>query len=177
MLAEAIERNETGVAMTAEQLVEAYFDEIYRFASRRLRREDAEDATAETFQAALSHLNHVRREELRLWLLGIARRKVASHLRRWFRRREEQIPEGLAGTAPKSAEAAEAEAQVRRIVLSLPRDQRDALLMQHLEELTVAEIAKVMGRSESSVTNLLYRARIAAYKKGRAYFAVDEEKP
>ncbi len=64
---------------TAAQLHQLYLDEVFRYVSRRLpRREDAEDVTAETFAAAFMALPKFRGEvEARLWLLGIARRKIA----------------------------------------------------------------------------------------------------
>jgi RNA polymerase sigma-70 factor (ECF subfamily) len=157
--------------------LESYFDEVYQFAARRLkRREDAEDATSETFQAAHDQLHRFRGEETRLWLLGIARRKVANYQRREFRRKEESLADDLPSSASKTLEQREADSEVRKIVLSLPVDQRDALLLQHLEDLTVAQIAVVMRRSESSVASLLFRARASAYKKGERYFVEDQVK-
>jgi DNA-directed RNA polymerase specialized sigma24 family protein len=44
-----------------------------------------------------------------------------------------------------------------------------------MEELSVAEIAVVMGRSVASVKSLLQRARAALHRRGRAYFLGDDE--
>jgi len=41
----------------------------------------------------------------------------------------------------------------------LPQRERDVLLLSAVEELTAAEIAVVLGKSESSVRSLLFRAR------------------
>jgi RNA polymerase sigma-70 factor (ECF subfamily) len=41
----------------------------------------------------------------------------------------------------------------------LPQKERQALLLSAMEELSNGEIAAVMGRSESSVRSLLFRAR------------------
>jgi RNA polymerase sigma factor (sigma-70 family) len=177
MFTEAIRNGLTTRAVTIEELIEDHFEDVYRFASRRLRREDAEDATLETFQAAIDHRHRIRGDQTLLWLLGIARRKVADQQRRAFRRKEEPLRLEIPSVEDNRLTQEEADTKVRQIVEGLPEDQRDALLLQHLEELSVSQIAVVMGRSESAVTGLLYRARAAAYEKGKSYFVAPEVKP
>jgi len=41
----------------------------------------------------------------------------------------------------------------------LPKKERQALLLSAMDELSTAEIGSVLGRSESSVRSLLFRAR------------------
>jgi RNA polymerase sigma-70 factor, ECF subfamily len=41
----------------------------------------------------------------------------------------------------------------------LPRREREALLLSAMDELSTAEIGLVLGKSESSVRSLLFRAR------------------
>jgi DNA-directed RNA polymerase specialized sigma24 family protein len=48
-------------------------------------------------------------------------------------------------------------------------------MLQYVEQLSVAEIAVVMGRSPASVKSLLQRARETLYRRGRAYFLDDDE--
>jgi RNA polymerase sigma-70 factor (ECF subfamily) len=61
------------------------------------------------------------------------------------------------------ADEALKEAQRLRSVLGelerLPRAERDVLLLSAVEELGMAEMAEVLGRSESAVRALLFRAR------------------
>jgi len=176
MLAEAIEKGTTTHGLTIEELIEAHFADVYRYASRRLSREDAEDATLETFQAAIDQIHRMRGAQPLLWLLGIARRKVANYQRKTYRRHEEPLRAEIPSSRTNEHSQFEADAKLRQIVGSLPADQRDALLLQHLEGLTVSQIAVVMNRSESAVTGLLYRARSAAYQKGKSYFVAPEVK-
>jgi RNA polymerase sigma-70 factor (ECF subfamily) len=154
-----------------EALRLGYLDEIYAYASRRLaRREDAEDAAAETFRAAFANLHRMPKGDVRLWLFGIARRKVADLYRKERRRREVALTDDLAVTEGQSLESREAAANIRRIVYSLPDNQREALLLQYLEGLSHAEIAFVIGRSPTAVNSLIQRARARVYRDGRAYF-------
>ncbi len=49
--------------------------------------------------------------------------------------------------------------QVLAAMDRLPKREREALLLSAMEELTTREIAAVLGKSESSVRSLLFRAR------------------
>lgn len=147
--------------------------DVFRYALRRLGHlQDAEDVAAETLAAAIQGLSRFRKEtEPRLWLLGIARRKVTDALRR--RRRTSPI-----GMASGSSEAfvfqEERASALRRLIDGLPEAQREALLLQTAEELSVAEIARVMGRSASSVNSLLGRAKDNLRERARGTVLEDE---
>jgi RNA polymerase sigma factor (sigma-70 family) len=143
---------EEAPAKTGVNLFEDHFDAVFRFISRRMDNvDDAKDVAAETFAAALSQ-KPPRKANLRCWLYGIARRKLADA----YRKRRRHEPLNPAQTDGK--DLAEAVA-VRRAVEALPPNQRDAFLLQTLEDLSVEEIAQVMGRSRSSAKALLQRAR------------------
>ena len=64
---------------------------------------------------------------------------------------------------------------LRELIAQLNPDQREALLLQHMERLPVAEIAVVMGRSRGSVYKLLHRARESLRRMGRGYFLENDE--
>jgi RNA polymerase sigma-70 factor (ECF subfamily) len=135
-----------------EVLFDEHFEAVYRFVSRRLPSEDdAKDVTAEVFAAAIAK-KAPRHVSPRCWLYGVARRKLADAYRK--RRRHEPLHPAMATGADFEAAIA-----VRRAVEALPPDQRDAFLLQTLEDLSVEEIAQVMGRSRASVKALLQRAR------------------
>jgi RNA polymerase sigma-70 factor, ECF subfamily len=178
---------------TAETLHERYLEDVFRYVLRRVFRvEEADDITAEVFAAAAAGLPRFRRQcPPYLWLLSIARRQIARARRRQAVRRESLACE-LAEEAPAAAalweqaysaaegvvegpEAALMRAEARRmlaaLVAQLNPDQREALMLQYVEQLSVAEIGLVMGRSPGSVKGLLERAKAAVYRHGRAYFS------
>lgn len=164
---------------SAAQLHELYLDEVFRFAARRLeRREDAEDVCAETFAAAFEQLPRFRGEvEVRLWLLGIARRKVADALRRHARRREIawpdefETPDNRSHTMPARALLREESRQtLRELVAGLKNEQREALLLRYVEDLSIEQIAVVMNRSKAAANSLLQRARASVFRGGKEYF-------
>jgi RNA polymerase sigma-70 factor, ECF subfamily len=176
-------------AIVAE-LHERYLKDVFRYVLRRVpRREEAEDTTAQVFAAAYEALPRFRGEcPPYAWLLGIARRQVALALRRRAARPEtlaselaaaaeaDPIWESLAAAEGSEASVMRAEARsvLRELLSRLSPDQREALMLQYVERLSVAEIAHVMGRSPASVTGLLQRARATLYRRGRTYFPGEE---
>jgi RNA polymerase sigma-70 factor (ECF subfamily) len=157
--AELIEGAQTP-AKAGSTLHELYLERIHAFVSRRIpNTQDAEDVTCEVFAAAYQNLGKAHGEPL-LWLYGIARRKVADATRRSVReQRPEALPSSLCDDPHARLEEVERLMAVRELVNNLPSDQREALLLQELEELAVEEIATVMKRSGKSVKALLQRAR------------------
>jgi RNA polymerase sigma factor (sigma-70 family) len=177
---------------TTAALHERYLEEVFRYVVRRVPGvEEAEDITAEVFAAAAAGLPGFRGQcPPHLWLLGIARRKIAASLRRRAARREtlvselapeaqdaEALWEAIAAVEEPEAVLIRAEAKrvLGELVAQLSGDQREALMLQYVEQLSVAEIAVVMGRSPASVKSLLQRARETLYRRGRAYFLPDDE--
>lgn len=150
-------------------------NEVFAYVSRRVSsREDAEDIAAEVYAAALAARERAGVLEPRAWLLGIARRKIADSLRRSRRRREtlDAHLEAIETTdrPDRQMERSEAVRYLREIVDRLPTDQREALLLQHAEGLSMIEIAQVMRRSTASINGLLQRARASVYRAGKGYF-------
>jgi len=174
---------------TTAALHERHLEDVFRYVVRRVPCvEEAEDITAEVFAAAAAGLSGFREQcPLHLWLLGIARRKIAAALRRRSARREtlaselapdaEALWEAMAASEEPETVLMRAEAKrvLGDLVGQLSGDQREALMLQYVEQLSVAEIAVVMGRSPASVKSLLQRARESLYRRGRAYFLDDEE--
>ena len=70
--------------MDPANLQRLYLDDVWRFVSSRLdRQEDAEDVTMEVMAAAFERVrNDTVVADYRLWLLTIAKNKVADALRR-----------------------------------------------------------------------------------------------
>lgn len=183
----ATDRMDRAEGVTAAELHERYLEDVYRYVFQRVpRTEEAEDITAEVFAAAAAGLPRFRGYcPPHLWLLSIARRKIVDARRRRAARREtlaseladqepdaETLWEALGETEGPEAALMRAEARqiLRELVAQLSSDQREALMLQYMEQLSVAEIAVVMDRSASSVYSLLKRARATLQRRGRYYF-------
>lgn len=145
---------------TAEEICEAYTDEVWRFVSSQVRnREDAEDVVMEVFQSAFAQLHKIRAaDNQRLWLLGIARKKVSDSLRKRYRRREDPLHDGYTVEVAERSELHEAARGALRL---LPEPQGEALVLKYVNGLSTEEVAQVLRRSLPATNSLLQRARAA----------------
>lgn len=124
----------------------------------------AEELTQQTFVAAIDRRSRFDgRSDTVTWLCAIARHKLADHFRvleREERRRmrlevrEIRLSEGPANVTDIDDRAAIADA-----LASLPASQRAVLAFVVLDDLPVAEAARLLGRSAAATQSLLHRAR------------------
>jgi RNA polymerase sigma-70 factor (ECF subfamily) len=144
-----------------------YLDDVFRYAHARLgQREDAEDVAIEVVQALP---NPCRRKDLRLYMIGMARRKVADRLRR---RRSTELIEGDA--CLRTDLRVDRAAVVGETLAALTEDHREALIMKYVIGLSSEEIGTLTGRKAAAVDNLLQRARDAFARQWEALGLEDE---
>lgn len=154
LMIEAAQRDPSHFA----ELYRTHFDRIYAYVSRRVAsRSDAQDLTAEVFRDALANL---RRFEWRgvpfaAWLYRIAANAVTDHHQRTVRD-QNVLPRPEPGR--EELESAERRAALYRAVRDLPADQRRVIEMRFAEGRAIAEIARLLGRSEGAVKQLQFRA-------------------
>jgi RNA polymerase sigma-70 factor (ECF subfamily) len=124
----------------------------------------AEDVTALAFERAYRRRRTFdrRRGEERAWLFGIARNAALDELRR--RRRLAHLAAEPAdddlGPAPVTEDAAEITVRrttVRAALTTLSPRERELVALKFHAGLSNAELAKVIGVSESNAGTLLYR--------------------
>jgi RNA polymerase sigma-70 factor, ECF subfamily len=146
-------------------LVETHSALLFRVAYSILRsRAEAEDIVQDVFVRVLEHRRSLLAvRDMRVWLIRIAWNLAIDRRRRI---RPEQFDESFAESLVASsvpADEALDEAQRLKSVLyeleRLPKIERHVLLLSAIEELGMAEMAEVLGRSESAVRALLFRAR------------------
>jgi RNA polymerase sigma-70 factor (ECF subfamily) len=124
----------------------------------------AEDLTQQTFIAALDQRSRYDgRADTVTWLCGIARHKLADHFRAIERDERRQMRMEVRQieleSGPPSRLGLEDRTLIAEVLRSLPADQRAALVFVVLDDLPVAEAARLMGRSRGATESLLVRAR------------------
>jgi RNA polymerase sigma-70 factor (ECF subfamily) len=146
-------------------LVQIYSALLFRVAHSILRsKTEAEDVVQDVFVRVVEHrrkLAEVR--DMRVWLVRIAWNLALDRKRRI---RPDQFDQGfaeslVAGTMPVDQAMSESR-QMQAVLLEidkLPKAERAVLLLSALEELKTPQIAEVLGKSESAVRALLFRAR------------------
>jgi len=139
-------------------LYERNFDRVYAFLERRIpSREEAEDLTAEVFHQAMAGLNHFEWQGTPFvaWLLGIAANLLAKRWQRANRQLETPAPNIELAT---DSDATERHALLAQLVALLPDDQRRVILSRFVEQRSIRDIARDLGRSEGAVKQLQFRA-------------------
>jgi RNA polymerase sigma-70 factor (ECF subfamily) len=146
-------------------LVQAYSALLFRVAHSILRnRAESEDVVQDVFLRVLEHkLKLPAIRDLRVWLVRITW-NLAIDRRRRIRpdQLDEPFAESLVAHSIPADQALSATRQITatlREIERLPKPERHALLLSAIDELSIAEIATILHRSESAVRALLFRAR------------------
>jgi RNA polymerase sigma-70 factor, ECF subfamily len=152
----------TKIALDFEALYRAARDDVFAYVATLLRdRGAAEDVTAQAFERAFrkSKSYDARRGSERAWLFGIARNAALDELRKRKRRAVlEADPEDTSSPSPEDhAELALRRETVRAALASLDGRERDLIALKFAGGLSNAEIARVLGMSESNAGTRLHR--------------------
>ncbi len=155
-----------------DALYRRYLAQVYSLAYYELGdHHAAEDATERTFLSALANLarfeERARPEDgdgastFKVWLFQIARNAIASQRRTTRRTATAPLEAATTAVHPLDVErdvvAREEAAAAWQAVDRLPADRRRALVLRFVDEMTTAEIAGVLGRSEGAVRVLIHR--------------------
>lgn len=125
---------------------------------------EPEDLTSEVFLAVFPKLGTVTGGlgGLRTFVFSIAHARLVDDLRRRSRRPQanEYCPDKDPRTSPSGEDEAGVSLGTKRaitLLAKLPDDQRDALMLRHLADLTVEQVAHAMGKTPGAVKQLQRR--------------------
>ena len=142
------------------ELYDQNFHRIYAFVARRVRdRAEAQDLTAHVFHQALANLEKYkwRGAPFVTWLYRIASNAIADQARRKLREAGNPAEASSEPTASDDLEIVERRARVSREVEKLPEDQRRVIVLRFADEMSIREIAAMLGRTEGAVKQLQFR--------------------
>lgn len=152
------------------QLYDKYLTRIYSYHFYRLGSpEAAEDATQETFLSAVEHFaqfEYRHEASVPAWLFRIAHNKDANEKRQLSRRpttsldATPEIRDNLLspfGEPEEEFEEDESKKRIRELVLALPPQHRDMILMRFVGDLPHRVIGDVVGKTEGSIKSTINR--------------------
>jgi len=151
------------------EFYERFFDKVYKYAYRKVKnRSDAEDITEETFLKALKGFkNFEERFEggLDVWMYTIERNVVRDYFRRQtgfsvlpFEERWSIILNPPIDDPYVTAERAEIKEIINTSLNDLPEQYREIIEFRFFRNMSLKEIANIMGKSIGAVKVLQFRA-------------------
>jgi RNA polymerase sigma-70 factor (ECF subfamily) len=147
-----------------EELLQGYLKKVLRLVYMIVKdRGLAEDITQEVFLKAYKNISSFRGESsLQTWIYRIAVNEAKKHVRSWsfrhlFFRAEVNI--GMVEGTESAIMKNDLRVRFANLVMSLPARYRQVILLHYYEQLSVEEIAEVLGTSTGAVHTKLHRAR------------------
>ena len=149
------------------ELYEHNFNRVYGYIARRVRdRATAEDLTADVFHDALKKLDSFewRGVPFGAWLIRIAANAIIDKAKRATREQELLTASGIEMRDPDPSaafeggiEEIERRHRLFRLLDALPADQKRVIKLRFVEEKSVRDIARELGRTEGAVKQLQFR--------------------
>ncbi|MET0206820.1 MAG: RNA polymerase sigma factor [Thermoleophilaceae bacterium] len=138
-----------------------YADDVRSFVRSIVRDEhEAEDITHNVFAKLITAIHRYEPREVPFaaWMLRVSRNAALDHLRA-----RRQIPFEEVRTSDEGHEHVgfDRSRSLREAFRRLPQDQREVLVLRHIAGLSPSEIARRIGKTESSVHGLHHRGRSA----------------
>jgi len=152
------------------EIYDQYIDKIYRFIFFKVgRAEDAEDLASETFLKTWQYINEGKPvKNLNALLYSVARNLVVDHFRLKKTKSEAVLEDDVLENISdenKTVYNLEVGQEMKNILgalRSLKDEYREVIIMHFIDELSIGEIAEVLGKSNGNVRVLLHRALTAA---------------
>ena len=170
---ELVQLSKDGNLEAFNTIVDRYQRPVYSLCYRILgRREPAEDAAQEAFVAAFRALHQFEGGNFKSWLFRIAANQCRDELRREKRRPStfalthgegsEEETFDLPDAAPEAASvliSRELGEALSRLLLELPFEQRQAVALIDVYELSYEEVAELTSTSIGTIKSRVHRGR------------------
>ena len=154
-----------------DRLYEEFFPRIYRYIALRVHDQtEAEDLTEQVFLKALESSPSFkwRGAPVSSWLFRIAHNLVVDYWRANKSKQTLPLDESLTSDAVAPELAAERNSDIRQVIQAvsqLTEAQRDVIELRFAGELSTAEVARILGKSQGAVKVLQHNALGALRKR------------
>ena len=160
---ELIVRAQKGDRSAHEAIISHYSSMVFRLIGRFFRyREDVEDIAQDVFLKLFARIDQVRPDEnFSGWLARVTVNTCYDELRKTRRRKEAMETYGpeIAGGQTIAPQEPESFGRARLALQRLDPKLRIPLVLKEVEEMSVEEITKTMGLTQTNVKVRLFRAR------------------
>ncbi len=152
------------------KLYEQNFDKIYRYISLKVgNNTEAEDMTQQVFIKALQSISSYKWKDVPFsaWLFRIAHNQVIDYYRKQSRQSTTPLYEYMAVTNNNPEKAIEDKSDIERLLIAskkLTAAQQEVITLRFAGELPIAEVARIMGKTQGAIKALQHSA-IAALRK------------
>lgn len=152
-------------------IYDQYFSEIYRYIRFRIENEiEAEDLASDVFMRLLEAAKKRQgpQSSLKGWLMVTASNVVNDHLRRLYRRREQELLESLSDGnpgIPAEVDAREDRRSIRMAYEQLTPEQQHVLALRFGQGYSLEETANHLKKNINAVKALQFRALAALQRR------------
>ena len=156
--------------MALTQLYEENFDRIYRYIVLKIgEKTEAEDMTQQVFLNAFKSISSYKHRgtPFSSWLFRIAHNQIVDYLRRKSKRATVPLDESLISGNSDPRLEVERNLDIRNLVLAtkwLTKAQQEVISLRFAGELSIAQAAKIMGKSEGAIKALQHSAIVSLRK-------------
>ncbi|MFC2026430.1 RNA polymerase sigma factor [Chloroflexota bacterium] len=159
-----IDESVNGNADDFGRIYDLYVERIYRHVYYRVgNTKDAEDLTQQVFINAWKAIGRYKKttSPFIAWLIRISHNLVIDHYRKkkdtTYFEYEWEIKDSYS-SPEKSVEKYFEQQQLRKVIMRLPSEQQQVILMSFIEGFTYAEIASALNKTEGNIRVILHRA-------------------
>ncbi|MBU4332197.1 RNA polymerase sigma factor [Patescibacteria group bacterium] len=155
-----IRKVQNGDAEAFAQIYDEYIDKIYKFIYFKVKTpQEAEDLTSQVFTKILEYILSGREiESIQALIYATARNQVVDK----YRGKLQEVPLDWAiakqETISQELEITDDFAKVEQVLKKLKGEAREAIVLRYIEEHSIKEVAKILGKSEGAVRTMIHRA-------------------
>jgi len=165
-----VQRAVNGDREAFTQIYDLHFNKIYRYIYVKVHSQaEAEDLTQDVFIKAYEGIRNYKWRDLPFtsWLFRIAHNRVIDHIRKVSKEKKASLEEAGAISSGDPVYMTEQNFEIHQLkeaLKHLPDAQREVATMRFISELSIAEVALSLGKSEGTVKALQFNA-IASLRK------------
>ena len=167
---QVVQRAINGDREAFTKLYDMHFDRIYRYVYVKVRSQaEAEDLTQDVFIKAYEAIKSYKWRDLPFtaWLFRIAHNRIIDHVRKTSKEKKASLDEAGAIAVGDPVAMTEQNFEIYQLKAAmdkLPDAQKEVASLRFISELSIAEVAATLGKSEGTVKALQFSA-VASLRK------------